>query len=272
VPAFSGIPKLKQEGDYLLVANIYDAHVGRRSYNGEYTIKQAGEDFVKAVRGLANLAGVSGRKFSRVLFPVGHDILHADNIQGTTTKGTWVEMSADLRDAITVVCSALPEAIEIMATVAPVDVVPVESNHDRIQVHWLAQFLGAYFKNHPNVTVTVDRAERQYYQWGRVGLGMTHAATKAADLANTFAVEARYMWADITWTEWLTGHMHRERGALYAVDSLRGTVIRTIPAFCDTDTYEMLHLFIGNHRAAEALIYHKVNGPAGSFPVFVNEL
>ena len=272
VPAFDNIPQLKQSGDYLLVANIYDAHVGRRSYNGEYTIDKASRDFVRGARGLARMAKASGRKFSRVLFPVGHDILHADNIHGTTTKGTAVEMSADLRDAITAICQAIPEAIEILAAVAPVDVVPVESNHDRIQVHWLAQFLGAFFKNHPNVSVVIDRSERQYYQWGRVGLGLTHAATKPPDLANAFAVEARHMWADISWTEWLTGHMHKERGALYAIDSYRGTAIRTIPAFCEADTYEKLHLFVGNHRAAEGLIYHKQNGPAGSFPVFIDEL
>jgi hypothetical protein len=260
------------EPDYLAVVNIYDAHIGKRSYDSSYTVEQAARDFVRVATGMASRMEACGRRVNRILFPVGHDILHADNVQGTTTKGTWVEMSADLRDAIDAVCYAVPRAVELFATIAPVDIVPVESNHDRVQVHWIARFLDAFFRNHPNVHVRTRRGERQYYQWGRVGLGLTHEAGKAVDMANVMAVEAREMWGQIDWSEWLTGHIHKERGALYAVDSSRGTVVRTIPAMCDLDNYHLLHLYVGNHRAAECIFYHAQDGPADSFPVFVSEL
>lgn len=266
------IPKKFPSGEYLLVVNIYDAHIGKRSYDGTYTVTKAGEDFVKAAKALASQAVAGNKKISRILFPIGHDILHADNMQGTTTKGTWLEMSADIRDAIDVVCRTLPKAIEQFGSIAPVDVIPVESNHDKLQVHWLTKFLDAYFSNHPNVHVRTKRAERQYYQWGRVGLGLSHAAKPAVDMLGTMAVEARQMWADIKWSEWLTGHLHKQRGALYAVESSRGTVVRTIPAMCDLDSYHLLCLYVGEHRAAEAMYYHADNGPAGGFPIFIDEL
>ncbi len=269
---YPDVPKKFPSGEYLLVVNIYDAHIGKRSYDGSYTIEKAGDDFVRAAKALASQAAASNKKISRILFPVGHDTLHADTIQGTTTAGTWLEMSADIRDAIDVVCHALPKAIEEFSPIAPVDVIPVKSNHDELQVHWLARFLDAYFTNHPNVNVRTKRAERQYYQWGKVGLGLSHAAKSAADMHGTMTVEARQMWADIKWAEWLTGHLHKQRGALYAVESSRGTVIRTIPAMCDLDTYHLLHLYVGEHRAAEAMYYHAENGPAGGFPIFIDEL
>lgn len=257
---------------YLLVPNLYDAHFGKRSRDNGYTIYDARDDFIKIVKAIAGQV-VSGRRpISRIMFPVGHDLLHVDNLNDTTTKGTWVEMSSDIRVAIEVVCEAVTQAVEIFATIAPVDVVPVESNHDRLQMYWLSKYLDAFFNHHEGVNVYDLKLERQYYQWGRVGLGLTHQAKSPAELATLFPVEARQMWADIEWSEWLTGHFHHQRGALYAVDSVRGTVIRTVPALCNGDNYHSLHLFVGSHRAAEVMYYHKENGPAGIFPVFVSEL
>lgn len=257
---------------YLLVPNLYDAHFGKRSRNNGYTIHDARDDFLKIVKAIVGQVLNSGRPVSRIMFPLGHDLLHVDSLKDTTTWGTWVEMSADLRATIEVVCETVTEAIEIFSMIAPVDVIPVEGNHDRLQTYWLSKYLEAFFSHHKGVKVYDLKLERQYYQWGRVGLGLTHQAKSPQELATLFPVEARKMWADIKWSEWLTGHFHKQRGALYAVDSVRGTVIRTIPALCNTDNYHSLHLFVGEHRAAEAMYYHKENGPAGIFPVFVSEL
>lgn len=268
-PSF--LPKEISDG-YLLVPNLYDAHFGKRSRTSGYTVDHARDDYVRIAEIVAAQATSGAKTISRIMFPIGHDILHVDNLKDTTTHGTWVESSVDIREAINAACVATTKAIEIFATVAPVDVIPVEGNHDRLQTYWLTKYLQAFFSNHPTVTVCDLTLERQYYQWGRVGLGLTHQAKKPHELATIFPVEARQMWADIEWSEWLTGHFHKERGALYAVDSVRGTVIRTIPALCDVDNYHSLHMFVGGHRAAEVMYYHKENGPAGIFPVFVSEL
>ncbi len=262
---------VKDDG-YLMVPNLYDAHFGKRVRNDGYTIYDASDDFIKIVKAIVGQALSSGRPISRIMFPLGHDLLHVDTLRDTTTWGTWVEMSADLRAVIEVVLNTVTEAIEIFSMVAPVDVVPVEGNHDRLQTYWLSKYLKAFFSRHKGVKVHDLKLERQYYQWGRVGLGLTHQAKSPQELATLFPVEARKMWANIEWSEWLTGHFHKQRGALYAVDSVRGTVIRTIPALCNTDNYHSLHMFVGEHRAAEVMYYHKENGPAGIFPVFVSEL
>lgn len=258
---------------YLLVPNLYDAHFGKRSHRSfKYTLEEAANDFVKIARAIAAQASSIRMRPDRILFPVGHDMLHVDNLMDTTSRGTWVETSEDLREIIDAACDSTVKAIEAFAMVAPVDVVPVEGNHDRLQTYWLGKYLDAFFSNHPAVDVRDMKLERQYYQWGRMGLGMTHDGNKPQELATLFPIEARHMWGEIEWTEWLTGHFHHKRGALYAVDSVRGTVVRTIPALCANDNYHSLHMYVGGHTAAEVFYYHKENGPAGSFPVFVSEL
>jgi hypothetical protein len=275
------VPKYKPSGftykpiidGYLLIPNLYDAHFGKRSHrNFNYTLDEARDDFIKIAKAVAAQVLLGPKKVSRIMFPVGNDLLHVDSLLEKTTNGTWVETSEDLRIAIDAACEATAETIEIFATVAPVDVIPVEGNHDRLQTYWLGKYLQAVFSHHPNVNVYDMKLERQYYQWGKVGIGLAHDGKSPQQLATLFPVEARKMWADIKWSEWLTGHFHHQRGALYAVDSIRGTVVRTISALCNMDNYHSLHLYVGTHRAADVLYYHKENGPAGSFPVFVSEL
>jgi hypothetical protein len=258
---------------YLAVVNLYDAHLGKRVHRSIHeTLEGARDNFIKISEVAADHIATSQRKVNKILFPVGHDLLHIDSLLDRTSRGTWVETSVDLRDAIDAACEATFKSIESFVTVAPVEVIPVEGNHDRLQVYWLAKFLKAFFKNHAHVTVRDANLERQYFQWGRIGLGLTHDGNKPQELATLFPIEARHMWPDIEWTEWLTGHMHHKRGALYAVDNIRATVVRTIPAMCNMDNYHSLRLYGGVHRAAEVLYYHNENGPAGSFPIFVSEL
>ena len=258
---------------YLLVPNLYDAHFGKRSHRSfKYTLEEARDDFIRIAESIAAQALSNTKKTSRILFPVGHDLLHVDSLLDKTSYGTWVEASEDVRDAIDAACYATTKAIEMFATVAPVDVVPVEGNHSRLQTYWLGKYLQAFFSHHPNVNVYDMKLERQYYQWGRVGIGLTHDGNSPQQLATLFPIEAREMWGDLEWTEWLTGHFHQKRGALYAVDTVRGTVVRTISALCGSDNYHSLHMYVGTHRAADVLYYHNENGPAGSFPVFVSEL
>lgn len=258
---------------YLLVPNLYDAHFGKRLHRSiNYTLQQSKEDFIRISESTVKQALLGPKKIERILFPVGHDILHVDNLLDQTSHGTWVEASVDVRNAIDAACEATIMATENFATVAPVEIIPVEGNHSRLQTYWLGKVLQAFFRNHPNVKVHDMKLERQYFQWGKVGLGLTHDGKNPKELATLFPIEARYMWPDIEWTEWLTGHFHHERGALYAVDSVRGTVVRTISALCNMDNYHSLHLYAGVNRAAEVLYYHKENGPAGGFPVFVSEL
>ncbi len=270
-PRYKAAKPLRVSGDYLFVPNLYDAHFNKRA-NG-YTIGEAGRDFKAAGDALIARVQALGMPIRRILLPTGHDALHADNLLGTTTKGTWVELAADQRDAIDALVDAYVHLIEQLAEVAPVDVVTVESNHDRYSTYWLGKLLSAWFRQHPRVTVDADKGPRKYYRFGRVLLGLEHGDTvKPADLALTMAVECPDGWAASEYREWLRGHIHKQQQMYRVATEERGVNVRVIPALCPPDEYHILAGYVGNHRAAEGLFYHAEHGPAGSFPVFVDEL
>lgn len=268
------IPKaLRPTGEYLLVPSLYDAHFGKRSADGRYTVPQAAETFRLA--GEALIARVTALPYplARVLLPAGQDGLHADSLSGQTTKGTWVEMSADLRDAIDALIVCYTDLVEKLATLAPVDVFTIQSNHDRMGTHWLGKVLQAQFSKHANVNVTVSRSPRVYYRFGSNLFGIEHGdKSRPSNLALLMATEAPQLWAETRHREWMQGHLHKERGMYHAISEEMGVRVRTIPALCPVDEYHLLHGFVGSNRAAEGALYHYEHGSAGVFPVFVTEL
>lgn len=272
-PHYPHVEPLSASGDHLLVPNLYDAHFNKRSADGLYTPAQAARDFMAAADGIVARVLALGLPVGRIMLPAGHDALHADNLAGTTTKGTWVELAADQRDAVDALIDAYAYLIERLAEIAPVDVVVIESNHDRFASYWLGKVLEARFGNHPHVTVDATRSPRKYYRWGKVLIGMEHGdKTKPGALALLMANEAPDLWAGTTYREWLRGHLHHSAGLYRPIADESGVSIRVIPALCPPDEYHLLHGFVGGHRAAEALYYSAQNGPAGAFPVFVDEL
>lgn len=260
-------------GEYLLVPNLYDAHVNKRSYDGAYTIERAAADFKAVCDAVVGRVQALALPVERVLFPAGNDALHADTLQGTTTKGTWVELAADQRDAVDALIDAYGYAIERLAEIAPVDVVTVQSNHDRFSSYWLGKVLEALFSRTAHVRVDAQRAPRKYYVYGATLLGMEHGdKVKPRDLAALMATEAPRLWAAARYREWLRGHVHHSAGMYYPITSDGGVTVRVIPALCPPDEYHVLHGFVGGHRAAEIMYYHRDHGPAGAFPVFVDEV
>jgi hypothetical protein len=263
----------QSHGEYLFAPQLYDAHFGKRSVSGQYTIQQAFTDYTTVGDAAIDKALSLGMSIGRIVLPVGNDALHADNLEGRTTKGTWLEMSSDQRDAIDALCAATEYFIGHLAQIAPVDVVPVPGNHDRMSVHWLGRVLAARFHNHPHVQVLLDKKPRHYYAYGTTLICMEHGdKVKPDKLGLTMAVEAPELWSKASYREVWRGHIHRQQQLYQPVNEDQGVLVRTIPALCEADEYHLLHAFVGVKRAAEALFYHEEHGPAGSFPVFVSEI
>ena len=260
-------------GEYLVVPSMFDAHFNKRSADGAYTIERAAADFCAVADAAAARIRALSMPVERILFPAGNDALHADNLAGTTTDGTQLETAAEQRDAVDAVIEAYEYVIRRFAEVAPVDVIVVESNHDRYSTHWLGKVIEAMFKRAPHIKVDATHGPRKFYRYGATLIGLEHGdKVKPRDLAALMAGEAPHLWAATRYREWLRGHVHHSASMFYPITSDSGVTVRVIPAMCPPDEYHTLHGFVGSHRAAEVLYYHREYGPAGSFPVFVDEV
>jgi hypothetical protein len=154
-----------------------------------------------------------------------------------------------------------------------VHVIHVESNHDRLLSYFLGHYLQSWFRDDEGTTFDLDITPYKFYSYGTNLLGMTHGdGCKLSELPLLMATLAAEFWADAEYKEWLTGHLHTEKGLLLMINEKMGVRMRVVPATCRTDHWHLLHAFIGNHRAAAGQFYHKEYGPAGEFPVFLEEV
>ena len=61
---------------------------------------------------------------------VGNDVLHIDNVYGTTTKGTPQDTDGKWWEHFEVALQLYVKCVEILREIAPVDVLHSMSNHD----------------------------------------------------------------------------------------------------------------------------------------------
>ncbi|MBN1483783.1 MAG: hypothetical protein JXA37_03600 [Chloroflexia bacterium] len=256
-PVYDPPPPLYESGEFLLVPCLFDAHFGKRTLSG-LTLEQTAEGFIDAVRRLLGRIQAGGWTVGRILYPVGNDLIDADTYHETTTAGTQMSLVQDLADVEDVVCAVQTQAIELLASVAPVDVVAVPGNHDFHVMTWLGRFLWAWFQRHPRVRVDRDKASRKYYRWEDVLLGLTHGKEeKTSELPLIMATEAAGDWAQSSHREWLIGHKHTQATLVQELHENRGVLVRLVPPLADAGAWDFLHAFTSNTRAAQGLLYHK---------------
>lgn len=200
----------------LLVIDLADVHIGKlsvRSETGfEYNREIAVDRMLQGTKALLRKA--SGHGIARVLLVLGNDILHIDNPKGKTTSGTEQDTAGSIHQMYEDAQAAYIAVIEACAADHHVDLIYCPSNHDW-QMGWaLANSVGVWFRNHPNVTATaynLSIAHRKYYRYERNLIGLTHGdGAKEADLYPLMMTEARSHVSDCQHRYWYLHHIHHK--------------------------------------------------------------
>lgn len=256
-PSYSGDP-------HLLEIAIVDAHVGAlilRSQTGkEYTPEQAAASVPWATEKLVYQA--RGYNIEEVLFLVGNDMLHFDNYQRTTARGTLMgDAGLTFSQAFTLAESSLICAIDYaLANVAPVRVVVVQGNHDPVATFSLGRVLRAWYRNCPDVKFIDSEQPRQYVQYGVNLIGFAHgdlgSATKSAEV---MADEAKDAWAQTEVREMHHGHFHTIK-----TQECGRITMRFLPTLCPPNKWANDKAFTGQ-RGAYAFAHHREQGQLGRF-------
>lgn len=219
------------------------------------------------------LLEMAGRfPISRICLPVGNDLFNANDRHNNTAKGTPQQVDSRWPKIFRMVRQMYQRAIRRFEEIAPVDVIMIGGNHDPDRVYYLGEVLEALYCHNPNVTVHNAPTLRKYYTFGLNLLGFTHGSEeKVESLPMIMSSEASDLWSQSKYREWILGHIHRKREVKFlSVYEDFGVRVRYIPSLSATDRWHYERGFIGNIRAAEALLYHPFDGYVGQFsrPVY----
>lgn len=253
---------------HMLEVSICDSHFAKLAWSREtgdnYDLKIAEGLYLAAVENLA--AKAAGFNIDKILFPIGNDLFHFDNLQQTTTAGT--QQDSDTRYVKMFECgqAAVIKAIDYLLNIAPVQVVQVAGNHDHLSSWHLAHTIKAWYRNCKDVVIDDEPTPRKYIPYGKSLIGYTHGdSIKAQALPNLMATEVPELWAESRFREWHLGHIHIRREFRHlGVDSQDGMVVRYLPSISGRDQWHCKLGYVGI-RAADAFLFNREHGLAGYF-------
>lgn len=200
------------DGNKLLLIDIADLHMNLQASvfttGNEYNCDIAEELFFHVIEDI--MTRTQRYDFEEVVFCIGGDMLNADSLAGTTTKGTPQDNDVHYYDAYERMCAMTIKAIDILKDTCKVNVVYVMGNHDEMTGFKLAKYVDAWFRNDDRVEVDYRPVARKYKLYGNTLLCFAHDG-KAQKLPAIIANEAREYWSQAETVEVFLQHMHTEQ-------------------------------------------------------------
>lgn len=262
-------PKTSGE-PHLYEISLVDAHFGKHAWGKEtggddYDLAIAEQRFCAAIDDLLHKS--AGFNLEEILLVIGNDLLQVDNEDNETTRGTRQDVDSRYKKVFTQAGDAQVWAIERCLERAPVRVVVVPGNHDRLSAFQIGRYLEAWFRKARDVTIDNSPPLRKYVRYGTTLLGFSHGSEeKHADLPLIMAEERKEDWAATTHREWHLGHYHTRKETRYvAGDTFKGVGVRILPSLCEADAWHYEKGYVNSPKAAEAYLWGRESGYAGHF-------
>ena len=228
-------------GGEVLEIDIADLHSGMyawaRETGADYDVHLARERFLRVIED--NVARCKGRRFSRIILALLGDLLHVDNDQSTTTRGTLQQADGRLAKIFDTTLEMLIDAVGMLGEIAPVDVVYTRGNHDGVSGRMLIKALEVAYKRDSNVTVDAEPNPQKWRLIGSTLIGFCHGDMPERNLAGWLQVQARSMDKPIRFMEIHAGHRHSQKAVeRIQTQDAEGVVIRTMPTITNASTWE----------------------------------
>lgn len=272
-PKYPSIPKAKIAVPHMMEISIYDTHFGQLAWGAEtgtdYDIKIAEACYIDAVK--QHIQYAKPFEIEKFLFPLGQDFFHINNAQNTTVNDTKQDIDCRLAKIYNAGVWALIKAIEMMASIAPVEVIYVPGNHDRDISYFATAGLKLCFRNNERITVDDSPKLRKYVLYGSNLIGFTHGDEEPhRDLPAIMAGERPDLWAKSKYREWHLGHLHKRKETRFnAGDTFTGVSVKVLPSISGTDAWHYRKGYVNKGRIAESYLYRKDGGMTACFLAYV---
>ena len=254
-------PKIKRNAitdGHLLVIDPADVHIGKlcdsfevgEDYNSQIAVIRVKE----GVQGI--LDKIQGWNIDKILFIIGNDILHIDTPKRTTTSGTPQDTEGMWYSNFLIAKRLYIDILEILITIAPVEVQYDPSNHDYTNGFFLADTLSSWFSKCSDINFNVSISHIKYFTYGENLIGSTHGdGAKTSDLPMLMAHTVPNDWANCKHRYIYTHHLHHKVSKDYM-----SVCIETLRSPSGTDSWHARNGYMFSPKAIEGFIHHKKHG------------
>lgn len=219
----------------LLEISLYDMHFGVSTL--EYYNNHLHEIVYR----------IQSRRWEKILFVIGQDLLHNDNFKGQTANGTFIEkvdMEKAFNDALRFYITLITEAIKNSQSI---ECRYVKGNHDESISYGFFRTLQATF---PQVEFIGTLKQRTAFTWEKVFIGLTHGDKGANRMVENFISEYGKLIANAEVKEIHSGHIHTEKS-----NDNFGITKRSLSTANKTDDWHDDNGFIGANKRFQLFEY-----------------
>ena len=223
--------------DTLLIM-LSDCHLGRISVADETGTTQNLEKSIELLKDnvWAYVQKYKGRRFKRVILPIGNDLMNSDFRGQTTKHGHVQDNSTTTREIFKKTSECMIEVIEMLKEFGFVQTVFVPGNHGFNEEYALYLLLQAYFHDDVGISVSFDSSTntRKYLKVGNNLICLSHGYSDFKKLgANMILSEASNLITPNCNIYFILGHQHHLN-----VTKEDGKVeLWQCPAFCENDLW-----------------------------------
>jgi len=263
-----------------LEISLFDLHLGLRCFKSAADINWTPDDAeamtMAMLEKLIELTKSFG-PFEKIIFPMGNDFLHTDNVWNTTTSHT-PQPEGDAWKSSFLRGELLGLAImERLKQVAPVKVIVVPGNHARISEIALGRILNAYYHNDDNFEMDANivpyMSPYKFHHYGvnLIGFEHGHSIRQQVRLAALMANECRLNgWQEARYCEFHCGDQHRKGSGRPMMFEEQGVSIEFLPGLVPPNEWHRIHSYNWQKRAGMAFIWDKTAGCVARFQVNVD--
>jgi hypothetical protein len=245
----------KRNKGYLYEISLYDHHFGQIAWESEtkdmdYNLEISKKMYIDAMSDFIERSKHDSEKYVLVL---GQDFFNVDSHMNTTTKGTPQNEASTYRHTFLEAEKLLVSQINRLALIAPVSVVIVPGNHDYYRMFYMGEFIKAFYKNNPYVTVDNTLTDVKGIKYGASLIGTAHGAGVVPSLIPLLLMqEYPKEYAETKYHELHLGHLHSKSEDRYRLSkSSNGLHILRIPSLVPLDNW---HKEKGYRHVKESLM------------------
>lgn len=248
-----------------------DLHVGLLSWaqetGADYDIKIAKERFAQCMSDIVTRC--KGRTFKRIYFATLGDLLHVDNDNQTTTKGTFQQTDGRTPKMFDTALDMLVDGIDALLTIAPVEVVYLSGNHDRATGYTLIKALSCAYRKQDGITFDVTPNPQKWRLIGVSIVGWTHGDMSRKNIGNWLQDRARREYGQAQYAEIHAGHLHSEGvSERYTGKTINdtqtygvgGVVVRHLPTISNSSFWEHQQGYSQGNKTMMCFVWHDDRG------------
>lgn len=253
-PKYPTIEREKYKDGHLLFMCPSDLHIGKlcksflsgEEYNNQIAVTRA----LEGVKGC--LTKSQGFNVEKTILLLSGDLLHVDNFDNTTTRGTKQnETDGLLSDHFQIAKRLMVEIIETLLQVSTVHVMFTPGNHDNTVGWMVAELLAVWFRHNKDVTFDVSLQMRKYYKYKNNLISSCHGHKIKLDLLPMIVADECEYWSESKYRYMFTQHIHHKIQKQYP-----GLWVESLMSTSGADIYHATSGYqSSNNKAIEAFLF-----------------